>query len=567
MKPKFAVSAILLLMTASLAQTGTAQQAEDLYQGTVVTRQETQDSITYTLKEDLSFSGFRTEDTVFAGSVFFNQLADHTRPASESVMTFTGTGMSMSFDDCSSIHSDRWVNDNEGGGAIRGETLTFTDMGDLSFNNCKSIVNADTNAGGAVNARGDITFSHMGNISFTNNMLGDDSQQGQALGGALFTWGKIDFENTKSILFSGNSTGHSPTSAHSNIGGAIYAGAHDSTSTATKAYIPAGEYALTFQNVTGNMTFENNSAWIAGAIYAYAGAVDGYDNTGGGMKIAGVTGDVIFRNNRADAGELASDWNGNFGAVYSGQDLDISNIGGDLRFEGNQASNSAGAFGVSGNFNLNNIGSITFIGNHADKTYAVGWISKDWNVTNTGNITISGNSSDNQMGGVAVFGNTTFSNNGDITVEGNSTKGSNGALRFYGTFSVTDAGNISLSGNSADQYNGAIEVTGNTSFTRTGNISMDNNTAGWHYGVGQFHGNLSFANTGDISISGNKSTDYGYGALLVDGKTSFVNTGKVTISGNSAKWDVGALQGANGLEFINNRGGVLIENNSVDGVA
>ena len=410
MKPKFAVSAILLLMTASLAQTGTAQQAEDLYQGTVVTRQETQDSITYTLKEDLSFSGFRTEDTVFAGSVFFNQLADHTRPASESVMTFTGTGMSMSFDDCSSIHSDRWVNDNEGGGAIRGETLTFTDMGDLSFNNCKSIVNADTNAGGAVNARGDITFSHMGNISFTNNMLGDDSQQGQALGGALFTWGKIDFENTKSILFSGNSTGHSPTSAHSNIGGAIYAGAHDSTSTATKAYIPAGEYALTFQNVTGNMTFENNSAWIAGAIYAYAGAVDGYDNTGGGMKIAGVTGDVIFRNNRADAGELASDWNGNFGAVYSGQDLDISNIGGDLRFEGNQASNSAGAFGVSGNFNLNNIGSITFIGNHADKTYAVGWISKDWNVTNTGNITISGNSSDNQMGGVAVFGNTTFSN-------------------------------------------------------------------------------------------------------------------------------------------------------------
>lgn len=171
------------------------------------------------------------------------------------------------------------------------------------------------------------------------------------------------------------------------------------------------------------------------------------------------------------------------------------------------------------------------------------------------------------MGGVAVFGNTTFSNNGDITVEGNSTKGSNGALRFYGTFSVTDAGNISLSGNSADQYNGAIEVTGNTSFTRTGNISMDNNTAGWHYGVGQFHGNLSFANTGDISISGNKSTDYGYGALLVDGKTSFVNTGKVTISGNSAKWDVGALQGANGLEFINNRGGVLIENNSVDGVA
>ena len=47
----------------------------------------------------------------------------------------------------------------------------------------------------------------------------------------------------------------------------------------------------------------------------------------------------------------------------------------------------------------------------------------------------------------------------------------------------------------------------------------------------------------------------------------FVNTGKVTISGNAAKWDVGALQGANGLEFINNRGGVRIENNSVDGVA
>lgn len=208
----------------------------------------------------------------------------------------------MSFDDCSSIHSDRWVNDNEGGGAIRGETLTFTDMGDLSFNNCKSIVNADTNAGGAVNARGDITFSHMGNISFTNNMLGDDSQQGQALGGALFTWGKIDFEIPSPSCSAETPPDTRPRAPTPTSGGAIYAGAHDSTSTATKAYIPAGEYALTFQNVTGNMTFENNSAWIAGAIYAYAGAVDGYDNTGGGMKIAGVTGDVIFRNNRRTPG-------------------------------------------------------------------------------------------------------------------------------------------------------------------------------------------------------------------------------------------------------------------------
>lgn len=396
-------------------------------------------------------------------------------------------------------------------------------------------------------------------------MLGDDSQQGQALGGALFSRGKIDFENTGAILFSGNTTGHSPTSAHANIGGAIYAGAHDSTSTATKAYIPAGEYALTFRNVSGNMTFENNSAWMAGAIYAYAGTVDGVDGSGGGMKIEGVTGDVIFRNNRADAGDMASAWNGSFGAVYSGQDLDIHHVQGDLRFEGNHASNNAGAFGVSGSLNLSNAGSITFINNHADNTYAVGWISKDWHVIHTGDITISGNSSDKQMGGVAVFGNTTFNDNGNITVEGNSTKGSNGALRFYGTFTVAHAGNISISGNHADNYNGAMEVTGNTSFSHTGNITMDGNTAGWHYGVGQFHGNLTFSNTGNISISNNGSLEYGYGALLVDGKTSFVNTGKVTLSGNTAKWDVGVLQAANGVEFINNRSGVLIENNTADG--
>lgn len=99
-------------------------------------------------------------------------------------MTFGGTGMSMSFENCSSVHSDRWTNDNEGGGAIRAEMLVFTDMGDLSFNGSKSIVNADTNAGGAVNVRGDATFSNMGNISFTNNELGDSAAQGQALGGA-----------------------------------------------------------------------------------------------------------------------------------------------------------------------------------------------------------------------------------------------------------------------------------------------------------------------------------------------------------------------------------------------
>ncbi len=567
MKPKLAVSAILFLMASSLMQTGTAQQSEDLYQGTVTARQETDGNITYNLKENLSFENFQTNDGVYAGSVFFNQTTDPATAPNTSVMTFGGTGMSMSFENCSSVHSDRWTNDNEGGGAIRAEMLVFTDMGDLSFNGSKSIVNADTNAGGAVNVRGDATFSNMGNISFTNNELGDSAAQGQALGGALFVKGTITFENTKSILFSGNTTGHSPTSAHANIGGAIYAGANDSSSSNMKTYIPEGEDAITFRGIGGDIIFEDNSAWMAGAIYAYAGTVDGQEGTGGGMTINGVTGDVIFRNNRADAGDKASDYNGNFGAIYSGQDMDIFNVQGDLRFEGNHASNSAGAFRVSGSFNLDNVGSITFIGNHAEKSYAVGMIDENWNVTNTGDITISGNSSGVQMGGVAVFGNTTFSNNGDITVENNTTAGSNGALRLYGTFSVTDAGNISISGNSAGNYNGAIEVNGDASFTRTGNINLDHNTAGYHYGVGQFHGNLVFSNTGDISISGNKSTDYGYGALLVDGRTSFVNTGKVTISGNSAKWDVGALQTANGLEFINNRGGVLIENNSVDGAA
>ena len=184
-----------------------------------------------------------------------------------------------------------------------------------------------------------------------------------------------------------------------------------------KTYIPEGEDAITFRGIGGDIIFEDNSAWMAGAIYAYAGTVDGQEGTGGGMTINGVTGDVIFRNNRADAGDKASDYNGNFGAIYSGQDMDIFNVQGDLRFEGNHASNSAGAFRVSGSFNLDNVGSITFIGNHAEKSYAVGMIDENWNVTNTGDITISGNSSGVQMGGVAVFGNTTFSNNGDITVE------------------------------------------------------------------------------------------------------------------------------------------------------
>lgn len=568
MKPKLAVSALLILLTSAFSQTGTAQQQIDLSQDSITTRQELDESTTYTLTEDVSYAGFRTEDTINAGSVFFSKNRVPNQPSNTTVLTFTGTGHSLSFDDCSSIHSGAWLNTNEGGGAIRAETLVFTDMGDLSFNNCQSIINTRyTNAGGAVNVHGDATFSRMGTISFTNNMLGNDNAQGQALGGALYVEGKINFEQTGSILFQGNSTGHSTHSAHANIGGAIYAGAQDSTSPLQHVYIPAGEDALTFRSIQGDITFEDNSAWMAGAIYAYAGTVDGQENTGGGMKIDTVTGSVIFKNNRADAGALTDDYNGNFGALYSGQDLDISNVGGDLRFEGNYASNSAGAFGISGNANFDNIGSITFINNHADKTYGVGWITGNWNVTRTGDITISGNSSGGQMGGVTVTGTTVFDRTGNITVTGNSTAGSIGALRFDGSFSVTDAGDISISGNTAGQYNGAMQVGGDASFTRTGNISFDDNTAGWHYGVGQFHGNLTFNQTGDISISNNKSTDYGYGALVVDGKTSFVNTGKVTISGNTAQWDVGALQAANGVEFINNRGGVLIENNSVGGTA
>lgn len=62
MKPKLAVSAILFLMASSLMQTGTAQQSEDLYQGTVTARQETDGNITYNLKENLSFENFQTND-------------------------------------------------------------------------------------------------------------------------------------------------------------------------------------------------------------------------------------------------------------------------------------------------------------------------------------------------------------------------------------------------------------------------------------------------------------------------------------------------------------------------
>lgn len=76
MKPKLAVSAILFLMASSLVQTGAAQQSEDLYQGTVTARQETDGSITYNLKENLTFENFMTSDTVYAGSVFFNQTTD-----------------------------------------------------------------------------------------------------------------------------------------------------------------------------------------------------------------------------------------------------------------------------------------------------------------------------------------------------------------------------------------------------------------------------------------------------------------------------------------------------------
>lgn len=78
MKPKLAVSAILFLMASSLVQTGAAQQSEDLYQGTVTARQETNGNITYNLKQDLSFEDFQTSDDVYAGSVFFNQITDPT---------------------------------------------------------------------------------------------------------------------------------------------------------------------------------------------------------------------------------------------------------------------------------------------------------------------------------------------------------------------------------------------------------------------------------------------------------------------------------------------------------
>ncbi len=453
MKPKLTWLLPAFALQAAILPAAAAPVVVDVYDGSITDRQETEDSVTYVFHDSVTYADRVTQDTLYGGSVFFNDAVwpDQT---DASTLTFTGTGKNIAFVNCVSANADSWINANEGGGAIRGVSVVFSQLGQISFDGCRSVVNANTNAGGAVNARGNLLFSSVGDVSFKNSSLGNDHAQGQALGGAVFANGKVAFDNTGAILFENNTSGHSPTSNHANLGGALYAGASDTSTPQTNDYIPVGEKAVSIVNANGSVIFRGNSAWMAGAVYAYAGAVNGVPDSGGGMIVDRVKGDLAFENN-----ESVSVENGSFGAVYSGLDFEIYHVAGDVRFAGNRARQSVGAFASNRDTTIENVGSLTILGNSAGGNYGAASITGNLTIRNVdGSVTLSNNEAGYHIGGLAVGGKTLMTNTGAITIANNKSGQGTAALQAANGLEISNNAGLLVENNVAGSTAGAFRL-------------------------------------------------------------------------------------------------------------
>lgn len=384
--------------------------------------------------------------------------------------------------------------------------------------------NVDDSKGAAIRG-GTVTFSNVrGGLEFSEN-------ESRAISSA----GAIVFDHIeKGVVFDGNDAG-------SGQGGAI------------ASEVAVGSLAISFSEISGGISFKNNTGNTGGAISAVNSGTVSFDKVSGG---------ITFENNVVKSGPA--------GALRSGA-LDMTNVTGDVVFRNNRtaqdstSANYGGALHVSnGAVRFDGIqGNVVMDGNQAISTGTtrggVMWVTEDISMSNvSGDILVTNNSA---MGGSEGTGGAFFSRNagvslsadGNIVFQGNSAKSAAGAIKAAKSVSMTSKqGDIIIANNTAGSSAGAINASGGITLTaERGNINVSNNSAG------SSTGGALYSLSGVVNIQAR------------EGKTSFV--------GNAAKGDGGAIYagtvnvtaGKNGVEFLNNtsstgQGGAISVSNELN---
>lgn len=150
---------------------------------------------------DLVFS-LNNNDILTAGSVVFKDLNSFIAHDKISSSVFSGvinTAGSVLFENVGTVKFYNNYSDSFGGiiGTSNKGNITFQNVGEITFDS-----NSTYFDGGVIYCHGTLSFKNItDNIQFTNNYVEEVSKRN---GGAINSFGKISFINTKDILFDGN---------------------------------------------------------------------------------------------------------------------------------------------------------------------------------------------------------------------------------------------------------------------------------------------------------------------------------------------------------------------------
>ncbi len=421
----------------------------------------------------------------------------------------------------------------------RGDTLTLSDTGSLTFNGYQT-----NTAGGAIYALSycTITLCDNGSVSFSKN----EARTGGAIDGGRHS--SITLNNNESLRFGENSARN---------GGAIYF--HGSTE------VNGNEY-VTFN---GNTATTHGGAIYAEAILGNSGsALTLHDNEsvvfsknsagsyGGAIYGLYYNSSISLSNNRSV--QFSENTAANGGAIcgfYSNETELYENV--NITFSKNTAEEGGGAICVMDgsevrlSFNKN----VTVSENTAAKGGAICGLdgsgvqlAYNENVSFYKNISSSENKNTSAEGGAVYSAYLLLYGNEEVTFSDNSTSCSSlssfgGAIYASSTIYIHTNKRISFNQNHASgstSMGGAIHCEGNITLADNGSVSFIGNTAtasDVNAGGGAIDGSVTMTGNGDVTFSGNKvssTSSSAYGGAIYGSTITLSNNGSVEFCGNSA---------------------------------
>ncbi|EPP37762.1 putative outer membrane protein PmpB [Chlamydia avium] len=484
----------------------------------------------------------------------------------------------------SSTQSSSTTTTVKGGGAFYndkgGPIIFITSTGNPGSLTCSQITM--TGPGGAIYSTGPVSFEGLKNLSFQNNL----SQQS---GGAIFTTSTVTITNiVNTIDFSNNSakvpvplisiTPATSTSSSSN-GSSNGNGSSDSnvngSSSSTKISLPYSSSSSSSTSSSTLPSYTTETAGNGGAIFA-SGAItiSSYQNMNFRNNIAEFPSVIDEAINNSQASTLQSTQvqststssitkssatpvstvasteeatttviKGSGGALFSSDNISISQGTGDTMFILNTATGCGGAIYSGKSVNFTNISTLKFQSNSCDQQGGAIYSKENLTISSSDTlIQFNGNTGKTGGGGIYCLGDVTLSNLEKVSF------GANKA----GDFSITSPASTTTS-SSASAYRQSVVNTQQ-------DTSASNATLGKGGGL-YVEKNFTTSNiTSSLDFASNQATDCG-GGIYVKGTYTCSDSHRLQVTKNISKKSGGGIYCENDVNFTNLTGQTLIQGN------